>query len=402
MHLWLHDVNRPAARVPHPVGFRQIMHRTSHGDHRVHDALGGFFAVHQNRVVGHQVTHVAHQHQRTTGVGDSFTIRRRVGHIAVQTTGHDLAALVKALFQRAFHQAQPVRVDNAFVLSVDSGDRVFAVLNGGQCAFQTDVRNASRIRRTNRALTVDLNLDQQAVDAQHHIAVRTVARVLGRVCQSGRSTSNGDRQSLTRVQRLNIRPRPIGQRCNLIQMRTRPRNDLRATCRVVTFARRLSFDRIRAVERIIERPPTCVRRVQRKAGVHHRHNQLRTRDARDLWVYILDLDLERCWRGLQIADLAQERVRLFDVKGLALLRLIPRVDLRLQVLALFNQSAVHRHEVFEKSGIAIPECISINAEQDFIFNQRRQISRHFKRRTFYIGHSDLQFFKNLDRHVGRC
>ena len=176
-------------------------------------------------------------------------------------------------------------------------------------------------------------------------------------------------------------------------MRTRPGNNLCAALSVIAFARWLSFDRIRAVKRIVERTPTCVRRVQRKACVHHRHNQLRTRNACDLWVYILDLDLERGRRGLQIADLAQERVRLFDVKVLALLRFIPRIDLCLQVLTLFDQCAVHGHEVFKKGGIPIPKCISINAKQDFVFNESRQISRHLKFRAFYISHSGLHFLK---------
>lgn len=73
------------------------------------------------------------------------------------------SALGHRLGQIALHQAQPVAVDDHFVVGIHSGDGVFAVHDGGQRSFHENVFHARRIGLTDRAGGVDLQFEVQAV-----------------------------------------------------------------------------------------------------------------------------------------------------------------------------------------------------------------------------------------------
>ena len=88
VHLGLDDVDRAGAAVEQrSVGSSlglQSVHRDEAGEQRVLDALGHFLAVGVgDRVVGHQVTDVAHEQQAAPGQGE--LVRRR-GSVKVRSS----------------------------------------------------------------------------------------------------------------------------------------------------------------------------------------------------------------------------------------------------------------------------------------------------------------------------
>ena len=162
------------------------------GDRSVHDALRHLVPLGvENRRVGHQVTDIAHQHQRPTlGRQGSGPIRQRVGGVAGEPAGEALAALGNLLFQVTLHQAEPVAVDQNLVLGIDRRDRILAVHDGGDGGFDPHVGNASRIGGTDLTSAIDDDLDEEIVAAKQHRLRRVhgaaIAGKLRRVA-SGRS-----------------------------------------------------------------------------------------------------------------------------------------------------------------------------------------------------------------------
>ena len=93
-------------------------------------------------------------------------VRRGVGPVGVEAARKGLAALADILREVALHQAEPVAVDHDLVLGIDGGDRILAVLDGGQRRFQHDIGDAGRIGLADRVGAVDDDLDMQAVVAR--------------------------------------------------------------------------------------------------------------------------------------------------------------------------------------------------------------------------------------------
>lgn len=99
MHLGLDDVDAAGAAVldaAHAVAL-DVVDGDGGGHQRVHDAFGDFLVLGapQYGGVGHQVAHVAHEHQRAAVQLHGLAIGAGVFAVGVQTTGHDLAALSK-------------------------------------------------------------------------------------------------------------------------------------------------------------------------------------------------------------------------------------------------------------------------------------------------------------------
>ena len=143
-----------------------------------------------------------------------------------------------------------------------------------------------------------------------------------------------------------------------VQKILRPGDDARAPLRIVTAASGQIAHRIGAVERVIERPPTRIRRVQRVAGVHNRHDKLRAGGRRNLRVDILARHREVAAFGDKISDFPQEGLigRRVDVAVVA----VPLVDLRLKVLTLREQIAVARPKIMDQRRKPLPERIPVN------------------------------------------
>gem|GEM_PF-6562411 len=153
----------------------------------LHAAVGGGV---EHGWVGHQVAYVAHEHQRAAVQAHLIlAIGRGVDAVRVQSARQRLAALLEALGQRAFQDAEPVAVGQHLVLGVHGGDRVFQVQDGGQRGFQHQVADAGGVARANRCAVIDADVEVVAVPTQQHGGRRCrltlVADELGRVLQAG-------------------------------------------------------------------------------------------------------------------------------------------------------------------------------------------------------------------------
>ena len=149
-----------------------------------------------------------------------------------------------------------------------------------------------------------------------------------------------------------------GQWCGTVEKGARPGDDLGAAGGVVTAGAGGALvlgNRVGAVQRVIERAPARVGGVQGVARVHHRHHQLRPGDMGNLGIDIARVDGEIGAFRLQIADLGQKRLIGGEIQGLAGTRLVPGVDLRLQVVAFGQQGAVDRRQVVDNRRQTGPE-----------------------------------------------
>ena len=115
-------------------------------------------------------------------------------------------------------------------------------------------------------------------------------------------------------------------------------------------------DRVRAVERIIERAPPGIGGIERIAGVRQRHNQLWAGDVRDLVIYIQGTNCEVRWLRRQISDVAQKFFILGDIKRPTPLSAVKVVDTRLQHVTEVEQLAIARSEVAYDRAKPVPEA----------------------------------------------
>ena len=138
----------------------------------------------------------------------------------------------------------------------------------------------------------------------------------------------------------------------MVEKFSRPGDDLGAAHGIVAAGpgrAAILGNRIRAVQRIVERAPARIGGVQRVARVHDGHDQLRSGDAGDLVVDIGRLDLEiRPFRH-EVADLGQHRFVGRGIVRLAFAGDMPRVDLGLHFGALGDQRAIAGAEVVDQA-----------------------------------------------------
>ncbi len=150
--------------VRHAVRYLPVGQCACRCDNGVHDALEHLVAVPvEDRVVGHQVADVADEHETAAGQNEAFTIGARVFAIGVQTPRQGLAAFREGRLEGSLHEAQPVAIDVDLVLGVDSGNRVFAILDRRDRRFQHDVRDIGGSFPADRVIRIRLYLDVQAV-----------------------------------------------------------------------------------------------------------------------------------------------------------------------------------------------------------------------------------------------
>ena len=221
--------------------------------------------------------------------------------------------LVHLRSQIAAHQAEPVAVGQRLVRPVHAGDRVLAVHDGRQGAFQSHVRDAGRIVLTDRVLPVDANDRAQPVPLQHHargrIGLTHVALELRRIGQRHHPVLA--RHPLQRAAADAVAgqvgmARPLHRR-DLVQDRLGGGDHARPAGGVVLPRGRSVAQRVGAVERVVERAPAGVGGVDRVARVGHRHHELRPGHLGDLGIGAGRVDLEVRPLRHEVADLAQER-----------------------------------------------------------------------------------------------
>ena len=177
--------------------------------------------------------------------------------------------------------------------------------------------------------------------------------------------------------------RAFGQRRGLIQHVARIRDHLGAAHRVVALAlfRSVGFgDHVGAVERVIERAPASVRRVERIACVQDGHHQLRPGLQGKLRVHVGGGGLGACRRRHEVADLLQEAAIGRHVPDRAGVGLVPAVELRLQAIAFGQQGDVLGSELLHDGVEATPEigAAHAGAGQHLLFDKAMQFGGHLQ------------------------
>ena len=320
-----------------------------------------------DRVARHQVADIAHQHQAAAGQGERAAVRRVIGAVRVEAPLDGPAALLQRGLELAEHQAQPVAIGRDLVLGVDRGDRILAVHDRGDRRLEHQVGDAGRIVLADEVAAVDADLGVQAVvdqqDGRRARGIAPVADELLRLPQPGGAALEADHEApvLDGVA-ARVAMRALRERRGLVEEVARERHDLGAARRVVAAGPlgALVGDRVGAVEGIVEAAPARVGGVQRVARVHHRHDELRPRDGRDLGIDVGGRRRKVLALGHEVADFAQEALVGLEVEG-SLVLPVPGVDLGLQLLAPRQQRAIARREIVDDRLERRPEARRVDA-----------------------------------------
>ncbi len=160
MHLRLDDINTTGFGVTAPPILANIVQRDKRSEHRIENALGGFFAiVKQYRVTGHKMADVAYQQQTAPGQHQLVAVYPDIAPILIQAPGNLLPALVKGVNKIAFHQAEPVTIGGALVGPIDCGDRILTILNRRQRRFQNNILDMRGVITAYRVININLNFN---------------------------------------------------------------------------------------------------------------------------------------------------------------------------------------------------------------------------------------------------
>ena len=400
VHFGLDDVDAAGAAVAQGVRgfFLQVHQRAGHGDHRVQDAfrnlfgaaVGGFV---EDGGVGHQVTDVAHKHERAAVQLDA-ALTRGFGVLAVTVhgAGEGLAALVHFFAQGALQDAQPVGIGQHFVFGVHCGDRVFEVKDGGQSAFSDQVGHARRVGLTNGRALVDLQVEVQAVVHEQHrsrgLGVTGVAHELLGIGQGGVLAAGQSHHQLARFHGVTLAAhvRTGFQRCAAVEHVAAVVDDFGAALGVVAraFFTAIGFaDRVCAVQRVIQAAPTGVGGVQGVTGIQNGHNQLRARQLGQFGVHVGGGGLGVAGLRHQVTDLRQKLA--VGLHGLAFghgagVGGVPFVHGGLDAVALGQQGDVFRGQVGHDVVEAFPELVFVHASggQHLVVDEAQQWVGHLQ------------------------
>jgi hypothetical protein len=370
VHLRLDDVDRAGAAVARRAGPLDVMERDEAGDRGIENAFGdGVPIAVENAHVGHQVADVARQHQAAAQEHQPAPVGPGVDAVLGQTARDVPALLLKVLDKRSLAETEPIAIGRNLVERINRGDRVLEIHDGGERRLENDVGNAGVIGAADPMRAVDDDLDVEPVvgeeNALRRVRGATIAAELRRLrkCDCGAIAEAGSQHSISYRIGLHAGMRAGGERHDIIQEAARPGDDLPAAFGVVAFAggSAVSGNGVRAVERVVERPPSRVRGIERIACIADRHHELRSRHGSNFRVYIGGVDLEGRPFGDQIADLLQERPVGGRVGRTPPPASVPLVDLCLQLVPTLQQRAVQGGEAPNDSIQPLPERGSVDA-----------------------------------------
>ena len=381
MHLGLDDVDAAGAAVAQGVRrlFLQVHQGTGHGDHRVQDAFRDFFRAAvggfvEDGGVGHQVTDVAHKHERAAvQFHGAFASRFGVLAVTVHGAGERLAALLHFFAQGALQDAQPVGIGQHFVVGVHSGDRVFEVEDGGQGAFSDQVGHTSRVGLADGCRLVDLQVQVDAVVHEQHgsrgLGLTGEAHELLGIGQDGVLAVGQGHHQLARLDCVALATdmRAGFQGCRAVEHVAAVIDDFGAALGVVAraFFATIGFaDRVSAIQRVVQRTPTGVGGVQGVTGVQDRHHQLRACQLGQLGVYVGGGGLGVFGLRHQVTDLGE--VFAVSLHGLGIadragIGCVPSVHGGLDAVTLSQQGNVFRGQVGHDVVEAFPELVFVHA-----------------------------------------
>ncbi len=389
MHFRFHDIDAAGPTVRLEALAPAVGHRAGCRDDGIEDAFEDLVAVRvEHRIGRHQVADVAHEHEAAPGQGEFFTLRRRVDAILFEGTRHHLATFFEGRFEIGLHQAEPVPVCADLVFGVDRRDRVLTVLDRRDRRLEDDVGEIGGRVLTDRVFGVDQQLDVQPVIAEQERRARalvTPARIPGRVNEPGRPAGSQRRDEHVTVIAtmeavgIDVRMTHAVEWQGLVEESCRFTDHGSTACRVVAAGSLLPVilrDRVGAVERVrvVQAAPAGVCRIDRKARVGNRHDELRSGNLGDLGIDIGRLDFEGVAVGHEVADLAQEIDVRIMVKRLVASCCVPRIDLLLHLVAFVEQRPVDGRQFPDDGLESCPEHGRPHADrrQQFVFDELRK------------------------------
>ena len=370
VHLGLHDVDRALAAVPILAKPRDVLRRNRAGHHCIENAFGNFPIIPAHGGIGHQMADVADEHQAASGQRNLTSVWRRVAAIGRKLAGHRPAALVEAFRQIAPDHAQPVAIGEQLVLCIDSGNRIFAIGNRRKGSFEVDIGDIRRVGLAHRMVGVEHDFDMQSVVLEEAGLV-VPAHALRRV---------GQRDALV-LHIAEVRPfAAIGQRDCLVHEALGSRDD-RCAAFLIIAARlsRRGVERIGPVEGIIQAAPSRIGSIEEEARIEDRDNQLRPGHGRDLRIDILGSDREVARLRDKITDFLEEIAIIGGIVRLSGMRLVPAVDLALQILSRVEKRGIARCEFAKQRCQSLPEGPGILAQrrQDVCFDKSGKLPVDF-------------------------
>ncbi|EKY03898.1 hypothetical protein HMPREF9120_02535 [Neisseria sp. oral taxon 020 str. F0370] len=339
------------------------------GDDAVEDAFGDFVACGiEHGGGGHQVADVADEKQRAAGQGESAAaVGLGVLAVGVEAADKGFAAFFDAFFQRAAHQAEPVGVDEGFVFTVDSGDGVFAVHDGGEGGFEDDVFDACGVLAADGAVFVDEDVDVQAVVQEEERGGRGFAAVVageefGRfeagfaaVDQAYFQTACAD------VIQGGVFVAAVFEGQALVEEIAGEGDNGFAALRVVGFAGGEAAALVYcvcAVEGVVEAAPAGVGGVEGVAGVVDGDDELGAGLFGQFAVDVLRGDFEGGGFVGKIADVFEEGAVGRSIAEAVFF--VPLVDFGLDFVAFCQEFAVARGEASDEFGKALPEGVGFD------------------------------------------
>ncbi len=320
---------------------------------------------------------------------DRFALRAGVEAVVVQAAHEHLAALAHLFGQRALQDAQPVAVAQQLVLGVHGRHGVLEIEDGGQRRLEHEVRHAGRVAQSDGRAAVDADVQVQAVVDQQHAArcggLALVAHELRLVGEPARRPVLQRHTQLAVLHAISHRVdvRALLERHGAVQHMTRVLDDLGTTHRVVGLATigTPGFRQgIGAIERVVQRTPAGVGRIQRVARVQDRHHQLRAGLPRQFGVDVGGAHLHLARRLAQVADFLEEVSVRLHVANRSRVRRVPAVDRSLQAVALGQQRSVLGRKLVHDGIKALPERAAGHARagQHPVFDEAVERRCHLK------------------------
>ncbi len=270
---------------------------------------------------------------------------------------HD-ASFFKAVLKIPFHQTQPIGIGLNFVVSIHTGNGVFAIHNRRNRAFNLNIGQQRLISASYRMRAVKDQCHMKTVVAQQYRIWRLrAASVTGKFFWLGQRTIIDQQLTVLNM----ISPR-ICVACAInwkgaIQKDTRPRDDPCPVTFVVFPFRGLVSHGIGAIKAVIKASPTGIGRIQSVTSICYRHHQLWTGDRCNFRINIACLNLKGVTLFDKIPDVFEKCFISFVVMGCISMSHMPSVNFVLNFAALFNQRAIYWCKVFDHVGQPFPEYI---------------------------------------------
>ena len=330
---------------------------------------------------------------------------RLVDPVRVEPPRHRLQVLAEGRLEGALHDPEPVPVDAHLVLGVHGRDRVLAVLDRREGRLEGDVADAGRVRGANGVLSVDPDLDVEAVVAEKDGAEPVggppepdeAARVAeARLAPLGQP--NQQRAALpVPLERVgdHVSVASLPERDDLVEERPAPRDHPGSPGRVVGGGRvpgpvllpLLAGNHVRAVEGVVEAAPARVRGVQRVAGVVDGDDELRSGERADLGVHVLGRDAEGLRLGEEVARRLEVRAVGTGVPRLARPLAVPAIEPRLMRGSDVEEPPVLGGELRDDAAEGLPHRVRIEprAGRNLVAHQLVEQGRDLETAATYKG-----------------